>query len=204
MSKVKKKMKFTNSCISKLEFVQIVRYTDGGNGNLSVYMTGISEEEEDSISRGKRIELVRGKKTFIVEDSLCYAYGTLDLSPGSEDLLTFSRINWFKNLNVKQFVQSEYDYEHHCVESDIKSGRWFDTSNIQTYLPYLYGCIGKPERVAIFREYFDPKVIHRLRCAKYYKEHKEHLDKLNSKNLKKRAAKKKEAKLSKLTFNFKK
>lgn len=203
MSKVKKRMRFISNCINCLEFVQIVRYSDSGNGNLSVYMTYISEEEEKEISQGKRITVVRANKTFTIEDSLCYAYGELDLSPDSDDLKIFNKIDWFKNLNIREFVPSEYDYEHHCAESDIKCGRWFDTRNISTYMPYLYGCIGKPKRVAIFREYFDISAVNKAYCAKYYQNHKERLDKINTAARKKVRSKKKEAKLSKITFNFK-
>ena len=102
-------------------------------------------------------------------------------------------------------MPSEYDYATHSVTSDIKGGRWYDTSRALTYLPYLYACLNKPKRVCIFREYIDIVAMNRAKqkAAKqreWTRNNKEYL----AKKRQKRTAAKRNAKLSLLTFNIKK
>jgi hypothetical protein len=126
------------------------------------------------------------------------------MSPNSNDINEFARANWFAKLTVNQFMPSEYDYEHHCVISDIRRGRWYDTDNIKTFLPYLYACINKPKRICIFKEYIDTIA---LRRAKQKADKQKEWNKNNKERIKRkkmqRTIAKRNAKLSMLTFNYK-
>ena len=203
MQNIVKKLRFTSNCISSLSFILIARAIDQNNGNVNVVFTSISEEEEHKLERGETISIVRNGRTFTVHDDVCYCYGELDLSPNSKDIQTFEELDWFRNMNVKQFVQSEYDYIHHSIVSDLKGGRWFDTSNIKSYLPYLHGCIGKPKRIVIFREYVDIFALRKAKAKEYYNNNKTDIMKQRTKYRQKKQTKKKVEKLSKITFNFK-
>lgn len=203
MWNTKKKRMFTSNCINNLDFVFIARSIDSGNGNIDVIMTSITEEEETLLDKGKTIIITRGKIEFIINPNLCFAYGELDLSPDSDIIKTFAEINWFRNLNIKHFLFSEYDYEHHSVTSDVKGGRWYDSSNISKYLPYLYACLNKPKRIVIFRQTFDTKSKYiKNRQKEYYQNNRARRDEVSAKSRIKRSKTKRKDKLSTLKFDI--
>ncbi len=203
MWNTKKKRMFTSNCINNLDFIFIVRSIDPGNGNIDVIMTSITEEEETLLDKNKTIVVKRGKLEFTIDPSLCFAYGELDLSPNSDTIKLFAELDWFHKLNIKQFLFSEYDYEHHTVTSDVKGGRWYDTSNISKYLPYLYACLNKPKRIVIFRQTFDIKTIGiKNKQKEYYQKHKDKMDKISAKSRMKISKNRHKARLSTLKFNI--
>lgn len=205
MSDIMNKMMYNTPCIKDCSFSFIVRPCDPGNGNIRVVMLEISEEEEHLLDSGKSLSLTRGRLSFVVNPALCLAYGDFDLSPNSEDLNKFYDAHWFDRFYIKHFIPSEYDYNTHTLTSDLRRGRWFDTRNIKVYLPYLHACMNKPKRIVIFKEYND---LLALRRAEKHNEQVKQWNKDNKEYLKKKAREKskakRELKLSKLTFNYKK
>ena len=143
--------KFTTPCISCLPFIHIVASCE--NNGVRVVLIGITEEQEQKLDAGESLFIETDRDNFHVNPQLCYAYGKLDLSPNSEDIKTMIEANWFQSFFVNIRMFSNYDYKTHSVTSDIPGGRWFETCNMNEYLPYLHGCIGKPKRVLIFKEY---------------------------------------------------
>lgn len=196
--------KYTINCIKDCDFVFLARPCDPGNGNTRVVMVEISQEEEQLLDSGKSLLLTRGRLSFNVHPELCLAYGKLNLNPNSDELTAMDKANWFSRLYVRQFLPSEYDFEHHCMYSDRRLGRWYDTDSIKSYLPYLYNCINHPERVVIFKEYLTAELLFRIESKrrtdlKYYKAHKDEI----KKRVNDRRASKKASKLSMLKFNVK-
>ena len=203
MWNTKNKRMFTSNCINNLDFVFIARSIDPGNGNIDVIMTSITEEEETLLDKGKTIVIKKGKTEFTIDPNLCFAYGELDLSPNSDTIKLFTEIDWFRKLYIKHFLFSEYDYEHHTVTSDIKGGRWYDTSNISKYLPYLYACLNKPKRIAIFRQTFDMKSIYiKNRQKEYYQKNRARRDEISAKSRMKISKNRRKARLSTLKFDI--
>ena len=199
-----KSLKFITNCIKDCPFVFIVRPCDPGNGNIRIVMISITEEQEKQLDSGKSLSLTRGGLSFSIDPDFCLAYGEFDLSPNSKDINEFARANWFAKFTVNQFMPSEYDYEHHCVISDIRRGRWYDTDNLKTYLPYLYACINKPKRICIFREYVDRIALLRAKqkADKQREWNKNNKERIKRKKMQRTIAKR-NAKLSMLTFNYK-
>ena len=146
--------RITTKCIDCLPLVYIACPQD--NGGVKVIMAPITEEQEEKLNNEDYI-IIRDQydKTFLVDDKKCYAYGTLNLSPKSEDIRKIKDANWFKNLYVNIIAVNDYDFETNTVTSDVEGGRWYETDNVETYLPFLYAKIGKPERVVIFRDETD-------------------------------------------------
>lgn len=200
-----KVLKYTTNCPRNYPFVFLARPNDPGNGNVRVVMVEITEEQERQLDSGKSLLLQRGGLSFYIEPDFCLGYGEFDLSPNSDDCIKINNGDWDKRLYIRQFMPSEYDYATHSVTSDIKGGRWYDTSRALTYLPYLYACMNKPKRVCIFREYIDILARNRAKqkAAKqreWTRNNKEYL----ARKRQKRTAAKRNAKLSLLTFNIKK
>lgn len=139
-----------NPCI-KLPFVFISRSKDLGNANTSIIMTDIDEENLHKLEQEETITLVRGEQTFTLDVNKCFCYGDFDFSPNSKDIKTLIDNNIFDNVNIRHFIPSKYIFDTHSVQSDVRRGKWFDTDNIETYLPFLWGCIGKPKNLVIFK-----------------------------------------------------
>lgn len=163
-------VKHTSECI-KLSHVTLVRNGIEKNGTVRVTMLEITEEQENSLINNEIITITLNDNIYTINPNLCYLYGEVDLSPNSEVLNEISKYDWFERYYVRHFIPSRYDYKTHTINSDIKGGRWFDTANIKTYLPFLYACIGKPKRVAIFKE--DLQFLDILTRRLYQKEYRQ-------------------------------
>lgn len=201
LNKENQDLKFTSNCIKDCPFVFIVRSCDPDNGNIRVVMLEIDEAQEKELDAGKSLSIEKGGLSFVINPENCLAYGEFDLSPNSKDIEDFDNADWFSRLYVRQYVPSVYDYETHTVTSDLRRGRWFDTSNLKTYLPYLYACINKPKRICIFKEYIDVVALRKAkRMSEYGKEYaKKNREVIAKKKQQKRIAKRLE-KLNKLVF----
>lgn len=146
--------KIVSKCIDCLPLVYIACPQE--NGGARVIMAPITAEQEEQLNNEDYI-IIKDQfgQSFVVTDNKCYAYGELDLSPKSDNIRKIAKSNWFKNLYVNIIMLSEYDYETNTVTSDVEGGRWYETDNVETYLPFLHAKIGKPERVVIFRDDLD-------------------------------------------------
>ena len=198
--------KIVSKCIDCLPLVYIACPQE--NGGARVIMAPITAEQEEQLNNEDYI-IIKDQfgQSFVVTDNKCYAYGELDLSPKSDNIRKIAKSNWFKNLYVNIIMLSEYDYETNTVTSDVEGGRWYETDNVETYLPFLHAKIGKPERVVIFRDDLD--------TLGFKKKHKTNANKVSNKyksaskeyvrqyNRNKTIAKRK-AKVSTLQFKIKK
>ena len=206
MLKEENNRQITTNCISCLPLVWIVCPKE--NHGVGAIMAPITEEQEKDLDNGGSI-IIKDQfdKTYLVEPKFCYAYGKLDLSPKSDDLQKIVKADWFKNLYVNIIVFTKYDYDSHTVTSDIEGGRWYETNNIDNYLPFLYGKIGKPERVVIFRKDFDSIIFKNRKKNTNKQANRKHY--LNSKDYyqsytKRKTELKRKAKVSNLQFTIKK
>lgn len=168
-----KENKITTKCIDCLSLVYIA-YTQENYGT-SVVMAPITEEQENDLDNEKSIIITNdSNKSFVFDSKACYAYGKLDLSPNSEDIKTIANANWFKNLYINITLFTKYDYNNHVVVSDVIGGRWYETDNIEQYLPFLHAKLGKPERVVIFKDELDLLALRRKNKDKNSKSNRKH------------------------------
>lgn len=140
----------THPCI-RLPFVFISRSKDLGNNGVSIIMTDIDEENLHKLEQEETISLVRGEQTFTFNVNQCFCYGDFDFSPNSEDIKNLIKHNIFDKVIMRHFMPSKYIFDTHSVQSNIKRGKWFDTDNLNTFLPFLWGCIGKSKNLVIFK-----------------------------------------------------
>ena len=203
MSNTEKIHKYTTNCINCLPVVFIARPNE--NNGVQIVMIGISEEQEEKLNNNENIVIETDRGTFNIYHDFCYAFGELDLSPNSFDIIKLYEGNPFNNLNIRISVPAEYNYETHSIFSSTRGGTWYNTSNIKDYLPYLHGCIGKPKRIAIFKECLNALIAKKLererrnRNNKIYREHKADYNYYKEKTIAKR-----KAKVSSLKFKIKK
>lgn len=190
-----KKRTYITNCISSLTFNFIARPCD--NNGVQVIMAGITEEQEKDLDNGKIITIETSIGCFDVNPDMCYCYGELDLSPNSKDINRIYEAHWFDNFNTNIHLVSEYDYETHSVTSDIPGGRWYESFNPKHYIPYLHGCIGKPKRIVIFKDYFKKLEIRNKKKVK-----KQSNKEYNKEQHKIKMATRRTDKISKLKFGL--
>lgn len=117
-----------------------------------IIMTHISEEEEKALDDGKDIMIRRGKLRVKVPKDKVYAYGEIDFKTGSEDYETLEGMNWLNTMELcGVHILSNYDYKNNIARSDIRGGRWYDTTNVAQVCQFKHGQLGKPKRTIIFR-----------------------------------------------------
>ena len=140
-------------------YMFISRPYDGNNGANRIILTHLTDEEEAHLEAEEDIVIVRGDIDFTIRHSLLYAYGDLNLNPGSELLKQMHDADWLNKVYVKHFMPTNYDFETHTSVGDTKLGGWYDTANPVTFMPFLWNCLGRPEKVVIFKDYHDKLLI---------------------------------------------
>lgn len=194
--------KHITRCLKDRDFMFIAR--PDVNSGVQVVIMPITEEEEKDLDNNRHLVHKYLGNEFYIDPSLCYAYGELDLSPDSDDIKKICKAKWFDKFEVNITMHGEYDYETHTVTSDVKGGRWYETDDPRTFLPYFHACLNKPKRVVIFKDLYSVAQKLRLNLSKHRKvnQSKPNKEKLAARNLEKQAQKR-QIKVSKLTFTVK-
>lgn len=146
---------YTNRCLSDCPYYFIARANDPKNDFVRIVMTYLNDYEEKLLDKRQHIVISRGALKFNVHPQYVVAYGDLDLSPNSSDIQMIERTGAFDRHSIRIFMPSEYNYETHTVTSDRPAGRWYETDWCITFLPFVHGCLNKPVRSIIFKEYFN-------------------------------------------------
>ena len=116
-----------------------------------ILIAAITEEQEKELDKGF-LKYKDSKSTFNIDSSCKPIYGPIDFTTGSDDYNVIETMNWLDHLtSIGIIVPSDYNYEEHCCYSPYKRPRYYDTTNPAIVAQYKYACLGKPERVCIFR-----------------------------------------------------
>lgn len=197
--------RITSNCINSLPLVWIACPKENHGGGI--VMAPITEEQEKTLDNEDIIVIEdQYNRKFLVTPKNAYAYGKLNLSPKSEDINKLVKAQLFRGFYVNIICFTDYDYDSHTVTSDVPGGRWYETDNVETYLPFLHGKIGKPERVVIFRVDFDilsskkHKSNNRAANQKHYISSRDYYKSYS----KRKTELKRKAKVSNLQFTIKK
>ena len=117
-----------------------------------ILIAPITEEQEKSLDKGF-LRYKDSECTFDIDASCKPIYGPIDFTTGSDDYQVLETMNWLDHLTgIGIVVPSDYNYEEHCCYSPLKTARYYDTTNPAVVAQYKYACLGKPERVCIFRK----------------------------------------------------
>lgn len=205
MSNTEKIHKYTINCINSLPVVFIARPNE--NNGVQVVMIGITKEQETKLINNENIIIETDRGVFNIIPDLCYVYGNLNLSPDSSDIETLRKGKIFNDLiiNIAVPSKSEYDYKTHSITSNKQTGTWYNTHYVEDYLPYLHGCIGKPERIVIFKEYLNSLIANKIKRERNIKNSRKYREnKTDYSYYREKTIAKRKAKVSSLKFKIKK
>lgn len=124
-----------------------------GQHKIMIYMTYITKEDEELLDNNKELELVRGNLKFKVNLNNTYCYGEVDFHNGSDDMYDIEDFNFLDYLNTSGIhIRNGYDYENHeCTSVEQRCG-WTETWNPAIVAQFAHGCLGKPDRIILFRK----------------------------------------------------
>ena len=115
-------------------------------------MTYISEEEEAALDKGEVLTLKRGNRTMTVMPNHLYCYGEVDFSTNSDDMYQIEDFHFLDYLGAKGLhIYSDYHYDTHECHSPLPQCRWTETWNPAEIAQYAHGCLGKPQRIVLFK-----------------------------------------------------
>lgn len=199
---------YTNRCLSDCSCVFIVRAGETKNDNVRIIMTYLNDYEEQLLSKQQALVIRRDTFKFEVHPQYVIAYGDLDFTPNSNDITLINKTGAFERHTIRIFMPSEYHYETHTVTSDIPAGRWYETDNPVTFLPFLHGCLNKPTHSIIFKEYYDfsqmvKQARNKARRQKIYNDNREEYLAKQKQYREMRKKEKREAKLRAAMANLK-
>jgi hypothetical protein len=121
--------------------------------NILIFITYLTEEDEKQIDEGKTITITRGDREFIIHPNSVYCYGSVNFNDDAEDLDIvegFDFLNHTTEVGVK--IPANYNFERHECKSNIGRVKWTETWNPAELAQYAYGCIGKPDRIVLFKQ----------------------------------------------------
>ena len=145
---------YTINLISKQE-IWMMTCRIGDTSGEKIFMTGITEEEENALDKGKSITIERDNHKFTISPDNIYVYGEIDFNKYSKDMIELNTFDWLdSHFPNGEFLPSNYDYKNHCAYSDRKQGRWYETWEPAKVAQYTHGIIDKPQRTLIFRKTF--------------------------------------------------
>lgn len=122
-------------------------------GISQTIMIPITEEEEIAIDNIDKevLRFDRGERTFSVTMKDVYCYGEINFA----DKDTINRLESLTFLDylgaVGKHIFSNYNYVNHTCSSPKKYPLWTETFSKVLVAKYAHGCLGKPNRVLIFK-----------------------------------------------------
>ena len=118
----------------------------------SIVMTSITEKEEKLIDAQQEITIERGGVKFNISSKNVYCYGTIDYTDYSDDLDVIADFSWLNHLSFRGVViPANYDYNTHTCKSILNIPKQYDTFKPDVVAQFGHGCLGKPEKTAIFK-----------------------------------------------------
>jgi len=119
-----------------------------------LYMTYISKEEEKLLDANKQLDVIRGNQNFSINLNNTYCYGQVDFNTGSDDMYDIEDFDFLDYLTGFSgiHIRNGYNYkEHTCTSTERRCG-WTETWNPAIVAQFAHGCLGKPERIVLFRK----------------------------------------------------
>ena len=117
-----------------------------------IIMISLSEKEEKCLDAGF-LKCQKDNQTFTITKDNIICYGPIDFHTDSDDFYVIEDMKWLEHLTARGIcVPANYDYDEHCAYSDIKTYKYYDTTNPAIVAQYIHGILGKPSSCCIFKE----------------------------------------------------
>lgn len=126
-------------------------HTNKKRGEHLVVMVGITPKQEEALDNGETITVTKKDHLrsfdFVISPKQVYCYGEVDFSNDSEDKKHIEDFKFLDNLGAGGYPIDSFNYD-----KGVFIGGWYNTWNPFVVCQLAHCYIGKPKRVAIFRE----------------------------------------------------
>lgn len=133
------------------EYQVLTYHTNKKRGEHLVIMCGITPKQEEALDNGETITVTKKdcirNHGFVINPKQVYCYGEVDFSDDSKDKQHIEDFKFLDSLSAGGYPIDSFDYD-----KGILTGTWYDTWSPFTVCQLAHCHIGKPKRVAIFRE----------------------------------------------------
>ena len=117
-------------------------------------MAPISDEDEQLLDDNKRILVeINGRMVKLTsKDVICY--GSIDFTHDSIDMDFIRGLELFMTDSIRGVaIPSRYSYKNHTALGTDRGILYYDTVRFDVILKYKHGCLGKPKKIVLWKEY---------------------------------------------------
>lgn len=119
-----------------------------------IFMAPITYEDELILDDGKPIFIEINERNVRLTNKSVICYGCVDFDTDSSDMAFVRNLRWCEGDGFRgTAMPSRYNYKNHTAVGDAHGMFWFDTCKSDDILRYKHGCLGKPERIVVWKEY---------------------------------------------------
>ena len=138
------------------EFAAICRVDNTiANNSIMVFIRPATEKEVDELSEGNSIKIHHNDNDIFIDESMCYAFGNVDLN-NNEDIDLIKSFKWTTNRYAGFAIPRDYNYDDNTGDSFLcLTDRTYKPATIETFdnikmFKFAYAKIGKPKNVIIY------------------------------------------------------
>lgn len=118
-----------------------------------IIMAPITEKDEFFIDANDFIQLTIKDKPRRIDKNNILFYGNIDFSVDSRDLDIIEHMNLIPLTDGRGYsIPAYYNYKEHNALGNEKGPYHYDTIRTDLVLKYKHGCLGKPERVIVWKD----------------------------------------------------
>ena len=119
-----------------------------------IFMAPITDEDELILDEGRAIFVeINGRNVKLTNKSVI-CYGCVDFGSDSSDMDFIRNLGWCEGDCFRgTALPSRYNYKNHTAVGNLHGVLWFDTCRTDDVLRYKHGCLGKPKRIVVWKEY---------------------------------------------------
>lgn len=131
---------------------QILTSLIKSNKKEQVILSYLSEEDEKLLDKNSPIIITRGNHTFNITKNQVYCYGDVDFSEDSDDLYEIDNFKFLDSIGAYGIkIPSNYNYDTHSCSSPFKYYMYKETWSPAELTRYHHGCLGKPNKIILFK-----------------------------------------------------
>ena len=121
--------------------------------NNVMYMSYLTDEEEQELEENKEIHITRDNRTFFIDAKNIFGFGEMNFDEDSVDIDILDSQRWFSPNDSRGRIIPVFDYKRALIKKENGSLKTFETWCNSEIAKYAYCCLGKPKKAIIFKEH---------------------------------------------------
>lgn len=116
-------------------------------------MAPITEKQEYLLDEADSLDIVIDGVTRTIDKRSIYFYGKINFDEDGNDMAIAENMELIPIIDTRGYsIPSRYNYNKHTAIGNEKGPYHYDTIRTDLVLKYKHGCLGKPERVVVWKD----------------------------------------------------